>query len=155
MDIDKNELDGRYLSAKKRVEKLRKYYSHLTIYIVVNSLLSIYKIVKDINRGDSFEEAIFEGNNVSLWFWWGIFIVFHTYNIFSENLLFMNKDWEDKPFTEKDYFSKSKVIVRSGLIDLSTLFKCYREIQLQHNYHGRFIERYDFDGTYIVIQVGS
>ena len=55
----------------------------------------------------------------------------------------------------KDWFSKSKVIVRSGLIDLSTLFKCYREIQSQHNYHGRFIERYDFDGTYIVIQVGS
>jgi len=55
----------------------------------------------------------------------------------------------------KDWFSKSKVIVRSGLIDLSTLFKCYREIQLQHNYHGRFIERYDFDGTYIEIGVGS
>ena len=26
MDVDKNELDGRYLRAKKRVEKLRKYY---------------------------------------------------------------------------------------------------------------------------------
>lgn len=100
MDIDKNELDGRYLRAKKRVEKLRKYYSHLTIYIVVNSLLSIYKIVKDINRGNSFEEAIFEGNNFSLWFWWGIAIAFHTYNTFSESLLFMNKDWEDKKIKE-------------------------------------------------------
>jgi len=55
----------------------------------------------------------------------------------------------------KDWFSKSKVIVRSGLIDLSTLLQCYREIQYQHNYHGRFIESYSFDGTYFQIQVGS
>ena len=66
-----------------------------------------------------------------------------------------NKGWEDKPFTEKDYFSKSKVIVRSGLIDLSTLFKCYREIQSQHNYGGRFIESIGFDGKYITIGMGS
>ena len=45
--------------------------------------------------------------------------------------------------------------MRGGLVDIATVEDCYREIQSQHNYHGRFIERYDFDGTYIVIQVGS
>jgi hypothetical protein len=33
-------------------------------------------------------------------FWWGIAIAFHTYNTFSENLLFMNKSWEDKKIKE-------------------------------------------------------
>ena len=100
MEIDNRELDKSYLRAKNRVEKLKKYYSHLISYLLVNILLSSYKIFKDILRGDTFEEAIFDGNNFSLWFWWGIWIAFHTYSTFSENLLFMNKSWEDKKIKE-------------------------------------------------------
>ena len=100
MEIDNRELDKSYLRAKNRVEKLKKYYSHLISYLLVNILLSSYKIFKDILRGDTFEEAIFDGNNFSLWFWWGIGIAFHTYSTFSENLLFMNKSWEDKKIKE-------------------------------------------------------
>ena len=66
-----------------------------------------------------------------------------------------NKDWEDKPFTEKDYFSKSKVIVRGGLVDIETLEDCYREIQSQHNYHGVFIDSIGFDGEHMTIGMGS
>ena len=70
-----------------------------------------------------------------------------------------NGDWsedsKDKPFTQKDYFSKSKVIVRGGLVDIATLEHCYREIQYQHNYHGSFIEDVGFDGKYITIGMGS
>ena len=100
MEIDNRELDKSYLRAKNRVEKLKKYYSHLISYLLVNILLSSYNIFKDILRGDTFEEAIFDGNNFSLWFWWGIGIAFHTYSTFSENLLFMNKSWEDKKIKE-------------------------------------------------------
>ena len=100
MEIDNRELDKSYLRAKNRVEKLKKYYSHLISYLLVNILLSSYNIFKDILRGDTFEEAIFDGNNFSLWFWWGIAIAFHTYNTFSENLLFMNKSWEEKKIKE-------------------------------------------------------
>ena len=100
MEIDNRELDKSYLRAKNRVEKLKKYYSHLISYLLVNILLSSYKIFKDILGGDTFEEAIFDGNNFSLWFWWGIGIAFHTYSTFSENLLFMNKSWEDKKIKE-------------------------------------------------------
>jgi len=40
MEIDNKELDKSYLRAKKRVEKLKKYYSHLiSIYLFVNILL--------------------------------------------------------------------------------------------------------------------
>ena len=100
MEIDNRKLDKSYLRAKKRVEKLKKYYSHVSIYLFVNLVLSSYKVYKDLVRGDSFEDAIFDGNNFSLWFWWGIGIAFHTYTTFSENLLFMNKSWEDKKIKE-------------------------------------------------------
>ena len=100
MELDNNELDKSYLRAKKRIEKLKKYYSHVSIYLFVNIVLSSIKVYKDLERGDSFAEAIFEGNNFSLWFWWGIAIAFHTYNTFSVSLLFMNKDCEDKKIKE-------------------------------------------------------
>ena len=100
MEIDNKELDKSYLRVKKRVEKLKKYYSHLIVYFFVNILLSSYKIFRDIRGGDSFEEAIFEGGNFSLWFWWGIGIAFHTYGTFSDNFIFMNKQWEDKKIKE-------------------------------------------------------
>jgi len=40
MEIDNRELDKSYLRAKKRVEKLKKYYSHVSIYLMVNIVLS-------------------------------------------------------------------------------------------------------------------
>ncbi|MGB1169773.1 MAG: 2TM domain-containing protein [Flavobacteriaceae bacterium] len=100
MDIDNKDLNKSYIRAKSRVEKLKKYYSHLISYLFVNILLSSYKVFKDISRGDTFEEAIFDGNNFSLWFWWGIGIAFHTYNTYSNNFFLMSKSWEDKKIKE-------------------------------------------------------
>ena len=68
MEIDNNNVDRKYLRAKKRVEELKKYYKHLSIYIAINTLLSIFKIVNDIRGGDSFEEAVLDYHNYSLWF---------------------------------------------------------------------------------------
>ena len=70
------------------------------------------------------------------------------------NLNVLNKP-SPRPYVEKDYFSKNKVIVRGGLVDIATLEDCYREVQSQHNYHGRFIESIGFDGKYITIGMGS
>tara|TARA_B110000858_G_C17622620_1_gene389699 strand:- start:90 stop:404 length:315 start_codon:yes stop_codon:yes gene_type:complete len=75
-----------------------------------------------------------------------------------------NSDWtylnvlkkvDPRPYIELDWYSKSKVIVRGGLVDIATLEDCYREIQSQHNYHGRFIDSIRFDGKYINIGMGS
>tara|TARA_R110000787_G_scaffold286199_1_gene403687 strand:+ start:2662 stop:2979 length:318 start_codon:yes stop_codon:yes gene_type:complete len=100
MEIDNNNVDRKYLRAKKRVDELKKYYRHLSIYIAVNTILSVFKVVNDIRGGDSFEEALFDFDNFSLWIWWGIGIAFHTYKVFGGRLLFLNKDWEDKKIKE-------------------------------------------------------
>lgn len=100
MDLDNNSTDRKYLRAKKRVEELKKYYRHLTIYVVINSILSIYKVTQDIRGGDTLDEALLDFDNFSLWIWWGIGIAFHTYKTFSGKFLFMNKDWEDRKIKE-------------------------------------------------------
>ncbi|MFY0604114.1 MAG: 2TM domain-containing protein [Flavobacteriaceae bacterium] len=94
--VDNNKEDRKYIRARKRVDELKKYYKHLTAYILVNILITSFQIVNDVRDGDSINEAIFESNSYSLWLWWGIGLAFHTYKVFGANLLFMNKDWEDR-----------------------------------------------------------
>lgn len=98
---DNEQMNRKYIRAKKRVEQLKGYYWHLTVYIVINTIISIVKVVNDAKSGsEGFEEALFDFSNYSLWLWWGIGMFFHTYNVFGANLLFMNKEWEDKKIKE-------------------------------------------------------
>ena len=56
----------KYLKAKKRVEKIKGFYIHLIVYIVVNLFLSgiiIYGLMSD--EGDSFEDVIIFINSSS------------------------------------------------------------------------------------------
>lgn len=97
--------EQRYLLAKKRVEKMSKFYKHLTVYMVVNIFLSAIFIVGDINDGDSLNDAIFNYHNYKIWLYWGIGIVFQALNVFTINTLF-DKNWEEKKI--KEYMNEHK-----------------------------------------------
>ncbi len=85
--------DKKYLRAKKRVEELKGFYIHLFVYIVVNSFISISKIISDISSGDSFSEAIFDFGTVAVWMFWGIGLVAHAMSVFN---VFLGKGWEKR-----------------------------------------------------------
>lgn len=87
--------EQQYVLAKKRVEKLGKFYKHLSVYIAVNVFLSAIFIYNDINAGDSFEEAFFNLGNYKIWFWWGIGILFQALNTFGLPFL-LGKNWEQR-----------------------------------------------------------
>lgn len=87
--------EQKYVLARKRVEKISKFYKHLAVYIVVNIFLSCIFIVGDINDGDTFNEAIWDHHNYKIWMYWGIGIVFQALNTFGIRLFF-NKDWEER-----------------------------------------------------------
>ena len=87
--------EQKYILAKKRVEKISKFYKHLATYVIVNIFLSAIFIVGDMNDGDSFTEAVSDYHNYKIWMYWGIGIAFQALNTFGLNL-FMNKDWEQK-----------------------------------------------------------
>jgi len=84
-----------YKRAKERVKELKGFYSHLTIYILINILLIVINLVTSPQ---------------SLWFYWvtvfwGIGILIHAWNIFGHNSL-LGKDWEDKKIQK--YMDKEK-----------------------------------------------
>ena len=100
--------EQKYVLARKRVEKISKFYKHLAVYIVVNIGLSAIFIVGDINDGDTFNEAFFNYHNYKIWVFWGIGILFQALNTFGLTLIF-NKDWEEKKVREymnDDKYSK-------------------------------------------------
>lgn len=82
----------KYLLAKERVRKIKGFYTHLTIYILINTILT------SINLFFSESESI-NFNMFSTWIFWGIGIFFHAIGVFGKNLIF-SKDWENRKINE-------------------------------------------------------
>jgi len=80
----------KYLRAKQRVEKLRKFYGNLTSYILIISLLAFINYwTNDWNY---------------MWFlWaafgWGLGLGIHAISVFNLNPFF-NRDWEERKIRE-------------------------------------------------------
>lgn len=90
----KVEHDEIYLRAKKRVENLKSFYIHLTVYILVNLMLFFINIITDSSH---------------LWFLyplggWGIGVAIHGITTFSSGRF--GAEWEERKI--KEYMEKDK-----------------------------------------------
>ncbi|MGI9552379.1 MAG: 2TM domain-containing protein [Aurantibacter sp.] len=95
----------KYQKAKKRVARIRGFYNHLAVYIVVITALFILR--GRINVVSISTEAL--GNPEFLrWFdWnfygtpilWGIGLAFHGIKVFG-NVSFFGRDWEERKIKE-------------------------------------------------------
>lgn len=81
--------------AKEKVEELKGFYIHLLVYVSVNSFITIAKIVRNFQNGESFKEAIWDFSTIAVWLFWGIGLVFHGLKVFSYSPFF-SKDWEER-----------------------------------------------------------
>jgi len=87
--------ENKYIRAKEKVSRIKKFYSSLLSYVVFISFLAALNYYTN------------EWSNP--WFlWaalgWGIGIIFHAFKTFNW-MPYMNKDWEDrkiKEFMDKD-----------------------------------------------------
>ncbi len=102
MDNNNRDKLGR---AKKRVEELKGFYIHLTVYILVNTFISTMKVIRNIGDGESFNEAFWDFGTIAVWFFWGIGLFFHGLKVFSYNPFF-GKDWEKRQIQK--YMDKDK-----------------------------------------------
>jgi hypothetical protein len=87
--------ENKYIRAKERVKKIKKFYSNLTSYIIVIGFLAGLNYYIDGWRHPWFLWAAFG---------WSIGLAFHAAKAFEWNPFF-NRDWEKrkiKEFMEKD-----------------------------------------------------
>ena len=80
---------SRYEEAKVQVEKIKDFYGHLIIYVIVMSFITL------VNYFTSWNYKWF----VFPLFGWGIGIFFHFLDTFKHNWL-LGRNWEEKKIKE-------------------------------------------------------
>ncbi|MFC0343593.1 2TM domain-containing protein [Epilithonimonas hispanica] len=100
MEIINKQDDIKYLEAKKRVKKLKGFYSHLTIYILVN-LFIVFINIQDLKPGESY----FQYKNFITLIFWGIGLVAHGMSVFVPQFV-LGRNWEERKI--KELMNKNK-----------------------------------------------
>ena len=77
--------------AKFKVKKLKGFYTHLTIFIVVNTLLITIKLVGTTYYGDYFMGPFWHFSTIAPALFWGIGLAVHGFNVFG-----FGKNWEER-----------------------------------------------------------
>lgn len=84
----------KYENAIKRIKKIKGFYIHLLVYVVINIMIIVVNI-QNLETGESY----FQFKNFFTAFFWGIGIISHALSVFGPDL-FLGKDWEEKKIKE-------------------------------------------------------
>lgn len=93
----------KYEQARKRVQKIKGFYTHAMVYVVVNIMIVVLNI-QNLSPGESY----FQFKNFMTAFFWGIGLVAHGLSVFIPQW-FLGNNWEErkiKEIMEKDKLSK-------------------------------------------------
>lgn len=94
-ETEGNASDERYNLAYKRVKRIKGFYIHALVYVLVNTFILI-SISKDSADG-TIVFAKWETWSTALF--WGIGLVAHGMSVFGRDLFF-GSDWEEKKIQE-------------------------------------------------------
>lgn len=90
-----------YYLAYKKVKRIKGFYVHLIVYVLVNSYLVFNQCFESNSIGN-----LFELHTYSTAFFWGIGLVAHGLSVFGKDIFF-GDNWEEKKikeFMDKDKF---------------------------------------------------
>lgn len=79
-----------YDMAVKKVKRIKGFYTHLFIYLLVNGFIVFYNI-DELNEGESY----FQFHNFTTAFFWGIGLAIDGFTTFVPYFIF-GKDWEER-----------------------------------------------------------
>jgi len=86
--------EAKYHEALKKVKKIKGFYTHTAVYVVVNIMIVIINI-QNLDVGESY----FKLENFFTAFFWGLGLLAHGLSVFLPNLILGN-DWEEKKIKE-------------------------------------------------------
>ncbi|HLT50348.1 MAG TPA: 2TM domain-containing protein [Arenibacter sp.] len=81
--------------AKKKIEEIKGFYIHLSVYIIVNLFITIKNVIGSFQDGKPFWDAFWDLGNYVVWILWGTGLMFHAINALDYNLFF-GKGWEER-----------------------------------------------------------
>jgi hypothetical protein len=86
--IDRDEIQ--YQKALNQVKRIKGFYKHLIVYVVINTII-IFSKIEYASTGKWY----LEHDSFSIAFFWGIGLVAHGLTVFMPSLL-LGKNWEEK-----------------------------------------------------------
>ncbi|MCB0449229.1 2TM domain-containing protein [Mariniflexile maritimum] len=86
--------NDRYERAAKRVKRIRGFYSHAVVYVVINIMIVIINI-QNLGAGETY----FQWHNFITLIFWGIGLMAHGLSVFMPNII-LGKDWEERKIKE-------------------------------------------------------
>ncbi|OXA93097.1 2TM domain-containing protein [Flavobacterium hercynium] len=95
--------DENFNIAYQKVRRIRKFYSHLRIYLIVNFIIIIANLNKDFFGHGIQESGLLNWETYSTALFWGIGLLAHALSVFGRDILFSD-EWEKKKIQE--YMSK-------------------------------------------------
>jgi hypothetical protein len=102
--------DENYNAAYRRVKKLKGFYSHVKVYIIVNIIIIVSSLTRD-NFSDGMDfSGLTQWHTYSTALFWGIGLLAHGLSVFGTDWFF-GSDWEKRKiqkYMEKDTANKNK-----------------------------------------------
>jgi hypothetical protein len=90
----------KYQEALKRVKKIKGFYTHAIVYVIINIMIVIINI-QNLNEGETYSQF----KNFMTAFFWGIGLVAHGLSVFVPNWI-MGQNWEERKI--KEFMAKEK-----------------------------------------------
>jgi len=87
--------DDRYNLAYKRVKKIKGFYVHALVFVLVNAFI----IISSYNRSLFGNEVFLRWETFSTAFLWGIGLLVHGLSVFGRNIFF-GQNWEERKIQE-------------------------------------------------------
>ncbi len=88
-----------YIFAKHKAEKLKSFYIHSIVYFIINTFMVVFKITRNLNNGETFNEVFFDLSTFITPLIWGILILIHAFSVFGPNVI-LGRDWEERKLRE-------------------------------------------------------
>lgn len=86
--------DIKYKAAKKRVNEIKGFYTHLLVYLIVNLFILVVS-----SRDETLWIGVQQFDNYWTAILWGIGLIAHGLSVFGTGL-FLGKDWEARKIKE-------------------------------------------------------
>lgn len=98
--IPKSPEDAKYYEALKRVKRIKGFYTHALVYVVINLM---FVVINYQNLGEG--ESYFQWHNFITAFFWGIGLLAHGLSVFLPGMILGN-NWEERKI--KQYMEEEK-----------------------------------------------
>jgi hypothetical protein len=90
-----NNSDVQYNLAYKRVKRIKGFYIHALVFVVINIAI----VFSNFDRSSGGLDALLRWDTYSTALFWGIGLAAHGLSVFGRNIFF-GSDWEEKKIQE-------------------------------------------------------